>query len=53
MAGQIISQVRYNLGLDYLLTYADKVNAITLADIQRVAQTWLDADNFVVVSAGA
>lgn len=53
MAGQIISQVRYHLGLDYLLTYADEVNAITLADIQRVAQTWLDADNFVVVSAGA
>lgn len=52
IAGQIVNMVRYDLGLDYLLSYPDQVNAITLADIQRVAQTWLDADNFALASAG-
>ncbi|HQX76669.1 MAG TPA: hypothetical protein PL074_10165, partial [Thermoflexales bacterium] len=52
IAGQIVNMVRYNLGLDYLLGYPDAVNAITQADIQRVAQTWLDADNFALASAG-
>jgi zinc protease len=53
IAGQIVSQVRYGLGLDHLLEYPDLVNAVTLSDIQRVAQTWLDADNFVLATAGA
>lgn len=53
IAGQIVNQVRYNLGLDYLLHYTERINAITADDIQRVARTWLDADNFVVISAGA
>lgn len=52
IAGQIMNMVRYDLGLDYLLSYPDVVNAITLDDIQRVAQTWLDADNFALATAG-
>ena len=39
-------------GLDYLLAYPDLVAAVTRKDLQRVAQTWLDADNFVCTSAG-
>ncbi|MCL4507876.1 MAG: insulinase family protein [Chloroflexi bacterium] len=53
MAGQIINMVRYDLGLDYLLRYPDLVNAITLDDVRASARKWLDADNFVLTSAGS
>jgi predicted Zn-dependent peptidase len=36
-----------------LKNYPDKVNAVTLADVQRVAQKWLDTENYVLVTAGA
>lgn len=52
VAGQLVNMMRYDLGLDYLLEYPDRVRAVTLEDIRRVAQTWLDADNFVVATAG-
>lgn len=52
IAGQILNMARYELGLDYLLAYPDMVNAITREDVQRVAQTWLDADNFALATAG-
>ncbi len=52
IAGQINNMVRYDLGLNYLLAYPDLVAAVTRKDLQRVAQTWLDVDNFVCVSAG-
>ena len=52
IAGQIISMIRYNRGLDYLLEYPSRVNAITLADIQRVAQQWLSVENYVLATAG-
>ncbi len=53
IAGQILNMVRYKRGLDWMLSYEDRVRAITVADIQRVAQTWLDPDNFVLATAGA
>ena len=53
IAGQIINMVRYERDLDYLLTFNDRVNAITQADVLRVAQTWLSADNYVLATAGA
>jgi zinc protease len=52
IAGQITNLVRYQRPLDYLLTYPDRVRAVTVADIQRVAQRWLDPDNYVLVTAG-
>jgi len=52
IAGQIINMIRYNRGLDYLLEYPDRVNAITLADIQRVAQHWLNVETYVLATAG-
>jgi len=42
----------YNLGLDYLHRYADIVNSITAADVQRVAQQYLKTDAYVQVIAG-
>ncbi len=53
IAGQIINMIRYDRGLDYLLTYHERVNAVTVAAIQAVAEKWLDPDNFVLVTAGA
>jgi zinc protease len=53
IAGQIVNMVRYNRDLDYLLSFADRVSAITVADVQRVARKWLDPENFVLVTAGA
>lgn len=53
IAGQILGMVRYERGLDYLLEYPDRVNAITADDIRAMAQKWLDIDNFVLVTAGA
>ena len=53
IASQIVNMVRYDLGLDYLLRYPDLVHSVTLADIQAVARKWLDAENFVVATAGA
>lgn len=52
IAGQIVSMLRYDLGLDYMLEYPARVSAVSAADIQRVAQTWLDADNYVLATAG-
>jgi zinc protease len=53
IAGQIINMIRYERGLDYLLTFNDRVNAITQADVLRVAQTWLSTDKYVLATAGA
>ena len=52
IAGQIINMIRYNRGLDYLLTLPERVNAVTTSDIQRVARRWLDPDNYVLVTCG-
>jgi zinc protease len=53
IAGQILSMVRYKRGLDWMLSYEDRIRAISVADIQRAAQKWLDPDNFVLAIAGA
>jgi len=53
IGGQILNMVRYERGLDWMLTYEDRVRAITISDIQRVAEKWLDPDNFVLATAGA
>jgi zinc protease len=53
MAGQIVNMVRYDLGLDYLLHYSERINAVRVADIRAAAQKWLDPDHFVLTSAGS
>ena len=52
IAGRILDMRRYNLGFDYLLNYAERINAITAAQLQGAAQRWLNADNFVLTSSG-
>jgi zinc protease len=39
----------YGLGMDYADIYIQRVNAVTIADVQRVAQTYLHPDRFIEV----
>ena len=52
VAGIILDMELYGLGLDYLVTYPDRINAITAAQIQAAAQRYLDPSNFAVAVAG-
>ncbi len=40
----------YNLGLDYLDQYARYIETVTKDDIIRVAQKYIDAENFAIVA---
>jgi zinc protease len=48
----IITQKIYNLPADYWDTYPQKVSAITAADVQKAAQTYLDMSHLQVVAVG-
>jgi zinc protease len=39
----------YNLGLDYVGKYPDYINSVTKDDVLRVAQKYLDPENYVLV----
>jgi zinc protease len=44
----------YGLGKDYLVTFAERINAITPADVQKAAQTYLQPKtNAIVIAAPA
>lgn len=42
----------YDLGLDYLRTYQERISAITKEDVQRVAAAYLRTDSYTLVTAG-
>lgn len=48
----LVTQQLYNLPADYLQTYRDKVNAVTLEDVERVAQKYISPDKIVIVIVG-
>lgn len=48
----IASLFLYDLPLDYYRTLPGKIDAVTAADVQRVAQKYLIPDNMVVVAVG-
>jgi zinc protease len=52
IANTLLNLERYELGLDYLLGYAGLVNAITVQDLQQIAQTYLDTDCYALAIAG-
>jgi zinc protease len=49
---QLVSIRMYDLPTDYLETYREQINAVTAADIQRVAQTHVTPDLAAVVIVG-
>ena len=48
----IVSQKLHNLPDDYLQTYRDKINEITIEDVERVAQKYVTPDKMAVVIVG-
>lgn len=49
---QLVAIKMFNLSDDYLQTYADHVNAVTAADVQRVAQKYVTTDKVAIVIVG-
>lgn len=52
MAGQLADLVIYNLPDTFFNEYVPKIQAVTTADLQRVANRFLQSNAFVVVVAG-
>jgi len=48
----LVSQQLYDLPADYLQTYRDKINAVTLDDVERVAKKYITADKIAIVIVG-
>ena len=42
----------YDLPADYYTTYADRIRAVTAADVKRVADKYIQSDKFAVVIIG-
>jgi predicted Zn-dependent peptidase len=40
------------LGYDYAETIAERIRAVRPADVQRVARTYFDTENYVLATAG-
>jgi len=52
IANIMVGMQASGLGLDYIETRNDKVNAVTLADVNRVAKRLLDPDTLTFVVVG-
>ncbi len=52
IAGQMAGLAAFNLRLDYLQEFVQRVNRVTVADVQRVAQRFLPTDNAFVIVVG-
>jgi zinc protease len=52
IAGQLAEIVQYDLPPDYFNHYVDNVLAVTKADVERVAQQYLDPDNVAIFVVG-
>jgi predicted Zn-dependent peptidase len=48
----IVSQQLYDLPADYLQTYREKVSAVTIDEVQRVAQTYVTPDKMAIAIVG-
>ncbi|HLM00360.1 MAG TPA: pitrilysin family protein [Pyrinomonadaceae bacterium] len=48
----IVQQQLYDLPADYLQTYRDNVNAVSIADVQRVANQYITPDKIAIVIVG-
>ena len=51
VAGTLAELVLYHLPDDYFATYPAKVEAVTLADVNRVARKYLDPDHMTILSS--
>ena len=52
IALQILNAVFFGLNMNDLQTYRERVNAVTVDDVQRVARTYLHPDKLTIVLVG-
>ena len=52
LTGLIVSQKLADLPDDYLQTYRDKVNAVTIEEVERVAKKYIQPDKMAIVIVG-
>ena len=52
VASALLNLERYQLGLDYYLSYSDLINAVTPAEILETAQRYLNPDRLAIATAG-
>ena len=52
MAGNLVQLVVYNLPESFFTDYVPKIQAVTVADAQRVATQYIQPDRFAVVVVG-
>ncbi len=52
LTNQIVSQELNGLPQDYLQTYRDNINAVTLDEVQRVARQYINVDEIAIVIVG-
>jgi predicted Zn-dependent peptidase len=52
VAGRLVPLVLYGLPLDYYNSYAQRIEAVTQADVQRVASRYVDPSKLAVVVVG-
>ncbi len=52
IASFLVGVEYYGLGLDYDIKYVDYINAITRDDIKRVAEKYLNNENYILVVVG-
>ncbi len=52
MARYALNIERYDLPEDYYATYLERLNAVTVEDVQQMAQKYLKPENAIVVVAG-
>lgn len=52
IAGSLISMELYELGLDYLVTYRDRIYSLTKDDLLAAARHYLNPDALVIAVAG-
>ncbi|MBN1876382.1 MAG: insulinase family protein [Anaerolineae bacterium] len=51
VAHTLVNIERYNLGLDYLQRYQELISNVATWDVQKMAQRWLDPENFALAIA--
>jgi predicted Zn-dependent peptidase len=52
VAAAIVAQVVEGLPDDYYKTYADRIAAVTVADVRKAAQKWIDPAKMAIVLVG-
>jgi zinc protease len=52
LINRLVQIKMFNLPADYLQTYRDRINAVTAADIQRVARQYVQPDKAAIVIVG-